>query len=78
MNNLKDIREHMKVVGSDGKHVGTVDHLEGTDKIKLTKTDPAAKGQHHFIPAAWVDHIDAAVHLTKSSGEAMQQWQTAA
>ncbi|MBN8957863.1 MAG: DUF2171 domain-containing protein [Rhizobiales bacterium] len=78
MNNLKDIREHMKVVGSDGKHVGTVDHLEGTDKIKLTKTDPTAKGQHHFIPATWVDHIDAAVHLTKSSGEAMQQWQTAA
>lgn len=78
MNNLKDIHEHMKVVGSDGKHVGTVDHLEGSDKIKLTKTDPAAKGQHHFIPAAWIDRVDTEVHLKKSSAEAMKQWQAAA
>ena len=36
------IQEHMEVVGSDGKHVGTVDHLEG-DQLKLTSPrQPAA------------------------------------
>jgi hypothetical protein len=30
----------MEVLGSDGQHVGTVDHMQGTDKIKLTKNDP--------------------------------------
>lgn len=69
------IREHMEVLGSDGQHVGTVDHLEGQDRIKLTRKDAAAKGEHHFIPLAWVDHVDAHVHLNKSSQDAMAQWQ---
>ncbi|MFZ0123439.1 MAG: DUF2171 domain-containing protein, partial [Xanthobacteraceae bacterium] len=30
----------MEVVGSDDKHVGTVDHMEGVDRILLTKDDP--------------------------------------
>ena len=34
-----DIQEHMEVVGSDGKHVGTVDHKERDDRIVLTKDD---------------------------------------
>ena len=72
---IKDrITEHMEVLGSDGKHVGTVDHLEGTSQIKLTKSDPASKGTHPFIPLDWVDHVDDHVHLTKTSAEAMQQW----
>ena len=25
-----EIKEHMEVLGSDGQHVGTVDHLEGS------------------------------------------------
>ena len=37
------IKEHMEVLGSDGQHVGTVDHLEGQNKIKLTKNDPSAQ-----------------------------------
>lgn len=68
------ISEHMEVLGSDGEHVGTVDHLEGLNQIKLTKTDPAAKGTHHFIPVDWVDHVDEHVHLTKTAKEAMQLW----
>ncbi len=72
---IKDkINEHMEVLGSDGKHVGTVDHLEGVNQIKLTKNDPAAKGTHRFIPVDWVDHVDEKVHLTKTNSEAMQQW----
>ena len=45
------IQEHMEVVGSDGQHVGTVDHLDG-DRIKLTKKDdPDGSGQHHHYLA---------------------------
>ena len=66
--------EHMEVVGSDGEHVGTVDHLEGVNQIKLTKNDPASKGTHHFIPVDWVEHVDEKVHLTKTSAEAFEQW----
>ena len=25
-----DIKEHMEVLGSDGQHVGTVDHMDGS------------------------------------------------
>ena len=38
MPDLNAIREHMDVIGADGVHVGTVDHLEGK-RIKLTKAD---------------------------------------
>jgi len=72
-----DIKEHMEVVGSDGKHVGTVDHLAKSGLIKLTKKD-AKDGQHHLFPVSWVEKIDDKLHLNKSSQEAQQQWQTAA
>ena len=36
------IREHMEVIGADGVHVGTVDHVDG-DRIKLTKADSGAQ-----------------------------------
>jgi hypothetical protein len=70
------LKEHMEVVGSDGKHVGIVDRVEG-DRIKLAKADPKAGGKHHFIPRAWIGRIGAHVHLTKTSREAMEQWQIA-
>jgi hypothetical protein len=73
-----NIRDHMEVLGSDGKHVGTVDHMEGTERIKLAKNDPKAEGMHHFIPVGWVDHVDSKVHLNKSSDFATTQWQGAA
>ena len=73
-----DIKEHMEVLGSDGQHVGTVDHLEGSSDIKLTKSDPKSGGQHHLIPLAWVDHVDQHVHLNRSSKDVQQQWKTAA
>ena len=71
------IREHMEVLGSDGTHVGTVDHVEGGNKIKLTKSDPAAKGQHHYIPGDWVSRVDEHVHLSKKSADVFQNWQAA-
>jgi hypothetical protein len=73
-----DIKEHMEVLGSDGQHVGTVDYLEGSSTIKLTKSDPKAGGQHHLIPTDWVDHVDQHVHLNKSSKDVQAQWKSAA
>ncbi|HEX3859098.1 MAG TPA: DUF2171 domain-containing protein [Pseudolabrys sp.] len=78
MTQTQDIKEHMEVIGSDGQHVGTVDHLEGSDKIKLTKSDPKAGGKHHLIPVSWVDHVDAHVHLSKPAKDVQAQWQAAA
>ena len=70
------IKEHMEVVGSDSVHVGTVDHMEGADEIKLTASDEEAEGEHHFIPLAWVDHVDRKVHLKQSGAEAKARWKT--
>ena len=72
-----DVKEHMEVVGSDEKHVGTVDHMEGSDRIKLTKNDPSAGGKHHFLPIDFVDFVDSKVHLNKTGQQAMSEWQTA-
>ncbi|TCR65710.1 hypothetical protein EV560_105473 [Bosea sp. BK604] len=72
---MNQIREHMEVKSSDGEHVGTVDRLEGSE-IKLTKNDRAAHGgHHHFIPTDWIDHIDAHVHLSKTSQDVKAHWQ---
>lgn len=68
-----EIREHMEVRAADGRHVGTVDHLEGDSRIKLTKSD-SKDGQHHLIPLDWVDHVDAHVHLNKDADEVRRQW----
>lgn len=66
----------MEVRSSDGLHVGTVDHLEGNEMIKLTRTDKAAGGEHHYIPMEWVDHVDAHVHLSKTVADVRAQWQS--
>jgi hypothetical protein len=51
------IREHMEVVGSDGEHVGRVDHVQG-EEIELAKLDLGSGLKHHMIPMSWVDDID--------------------
>lgn len=65
------IQEHMEVVGSDGQHVGFVDHVEGA-QIKLARQDPAAGGQHHYIPVAQVERV--VVRLSQPAEEARRQW----
>ena len=52
---VSQIREHMKVVGSDGQQIGTVDRVEG-DKIKLSKSN-SKDGQHHYIAVADVEDV---------------------
>jgi hypothetical protein len=60
MTNREEIRPHMEVIGADGVHVGTVDHLDG-DRIKLTKSDSGQgshEGHHHYIPLGLVAEIE--------------------
>ena len=66
---ISGIREHMDVVGSDGQHVGTVDSV-GNDRIKLTRSDPAAGGEHHYVPTSLVARVNNRVELTCSAEEA--------
>ena len=54
------IKEHMDVIGADGVHVGTVDHVDG-NRIKLTKADSgegAHKGHHHYISLGLVADVE--------------------
>ncbi|MCC6981781.1 MAG: DUF2171 domain-containing protein [Bauldia sp.] len=60
MNQLKNIREHMEVIGADGVHVGTVDRVEG-NRIKLTKADSGMgshKGHHHYISDGLIAFVE--------------------
>ncbi len=76
---IQEIKEHMEVVGADGKHVGTVDCTKGQDKIVLTKGDPQSGGQHHIIPVQLVQSLDDdKVYLTKPARQVMLEWQVAA
>ena len=70
-----EIKEHMEVRSSDGLHIGTVDHMDGADQVKLTRTDPAAHGQHNFVPLAWVDHVNEHVHLSASAADVRGLWE---
>jgi hypothetical protein len=74
--NAQNIREHMPVIASCGKRIGTVDRVEGSS-IKLTRSAPAAHGEHRFIPLSWVESVGENVRLNKSGDEAEQQWQEA-
>jgi hypothetical protein len=73
-----DVQDHMEVVGSDGKHVGAVDHKESADGIMLTKDDPNAGGRPHIISIRCVDYVDDRVHLNKPAKKAMAGWKVAA
>lgn len=76
MANVANITEHMEVLSSDGKHVGTVDHMEGEDKIKLTRSDiEAHDGHHHFIPVGWVSDVGDTVRLDRTQDEVFSQWE---
>ena len=66
MADLSQIKEHMEVIGADGVHVGTVDHVDG-DRIKLTKKDSSADvegaegghaGHHHYVSVGLVADIE--------------------
>jgi hypothetical protein len=73
-----DVQSHLEVVGSDGEHVGAIDHKESVDGIMLTKDDPNAGGRPHIISIRCVDYVDDRVHLNKPAKKAMAEWKVAA
>jgi hypothetical protein len=70
---MRQVTEHMEVVGSDGQPVGTVDKVAG-DKIILTKNGPQAGGHHHSIPCSWIQSVDERVTINKTADQARRQW----
>ena len=75
------IKEHMEVIGADGAHVGTVDHVDG-DRIKLTKKDSGAEiegaeggahsGHHHYISLGLVADVEGdQVRLSATAANAV-------
>ncbi len=71
------IKDHMEVIGSDGEHVGIVDHLDG-DRIKLTRHDSQADGKHHFLPLSAIASVDEFVTLSMSAADAKSGWEVEA
>jgi hypothetical protein len=71
---ISSIKERMDVIALCGKKIGVVDHVEASS-LKLTKKD-SPDGQHHFIPFAWINHVDKHVHLTKNSKETEECWKS--
>ena len=67
------IKPHMPVVCSENGQFATVDHLEGTDAIKLAKDK---SGQHHYIPLSWVSSVDDKIHIDRPGDQAMREWST--
>ena len=71
---LRQVREHMEVLGSDGEHVGTVDRTAG-DRIILAKSDPESGGAHHSLMCTAIDRVEGdKVFLGTSAEEARRQW----
>ena len=66
MADITQIQEHAEVIGADGVHIGTVDHVakgpDGGDRIKLTKADSGQfegqGGKHHYIPLGLVADVE--------------------
>jgi hypothetical protein len=79
---MQNISEHMEVIGADGVHVGTVDHVDG-ERIKLTKTDsPSTQdgtgGKHHYLPAGLVATIEGdTVRLSATAQNAVDMFEEA-
>ncbi len=71
--NINDIKRHADVIASCGTKVGTVDHLDGENQLKLTRDE---SGQHHLIPTGWIGEVkEDQVILNKNSEEVKEQWQ---
>jgi hypothetical protein len=66
---INQIKEAMEVKSSDGKHVGTVDSVEGKH-IKVV-----AGWTYKYIDAGIVDAVrDGVVRLSKTAEETRQRW----
>ena len=75
---MSDIREHMKIIGKDGAHVGTVDRVEG-DRIKLTRKDSPEghKDHHHYIDTKYVGAVEGDVVKLSLNADAVPKSEAA-
>jgi hypothetical protein len=73
MINSNQIKPGMPVVCSNNGQFAIVDHMEGTDTIKLQKDK---NGQHHYIPLSWVTSIENGqkVKVDRPGEQAMKEW----
>ncbi len=62
MIDIAQIQPHMAVVCSNERQFAVVDHMEGTNAIKLAKD---RSGRHHYIPLSWVTSVDDKVHVDR-------------
>ena len=75
MINASEIQEHAEVIGADGRHVGTVDRVEG-GRIKLTRNenDPGHQDHHHFIELSSVATVEGGrVKLSVNGKDAIKE-----
>lgn len=75
MVDLTSIKEHAEVIGADGVHVGTVDHVDG-ERIKLVKADSGEgshRGHHHYVSQGLIAAVeeDGTVRLSASGANAV-------
>ena len=69
MVNAAQIKEQMEVKGADGKHVGTVEGMEG-NQIQL-----ASGGMIHILELDAVDEVQGdVVKLKQTAQEATKAW----
>ena len=82
MADASQIEEHATVIGADGVHVGTVDHVDG-DRIKLTKNDsPSTQdgqgAKHHYLPLGLVAEVEGdTVRLSATAQNAQDMFEEA-
>lgn len=82
MTDASQIKEDMNVVGADGVHLGTVDHMDG-DRIKLTKADSpqtqdGTGAKHHWIPIGLVATVEGdTVRLSATAANAQDLFEEA-
>jgi hypothetical protein len=69
MIDVSQVKGQMEVKGSDGKHIGTVDAVEGK-RVRL-----ASGGMYHDIDVGMIDEIkDGVVWLTETAEKTTHAW----
>lgn len=74
MISVDKIKPDLPVVCSNDGQFAVVDHMQGSDSIKLKRDKK--DGRHHFIPLSWVTTVDDKVHIDRPGDVAMKEWTT--
>jgi hypothetical protein len=67
---MKNIQEHMEVIGADGVHVGTVDRVENNRiKLKGDSGEGKHKGHHHYVDGSLVADVEGNKVRVSANGD---------